>query len=69
MKKLRKKRLDECRQSSFGKEAITLFECLAKDIEQLVENKKLGNVHENTQKKMMLLVNETNEKVCFIVLN
>ena len=57
MKKLRKKRLDECRQSSFGKEVITLFECLAKDIEQLVENKKAGNVHENNQKKLMLLVN------------
>lgn len=42
---------------------MSLFECLSKDIEQLVENKKVSQVNENNQKKMMLLVNETNEKV------
>lgn len=67
MKKMRKKRLDECKQSNLGKESMTLIECLTKDIEQLVENRKMGPVHENNNKKMMLLVNETNEKVFCIV--
>lgn len=63
MKYLRAGRLEECKQTAANKESVTLMECVAKDIEQMVENKALLEKNANSESKILSALEESKNKV------